>query len=158
MAFTDRISEHPNRVVLTPVSGEENTYEIDFLSAQGTVTEEGTSMTADDMNDAVQDLIDSAFNGASVNSNGTFTANNIKVGVVSITPTTANTVAQKDFPSIWSDAPFENPPKIIVCPQTSVPNQVQSWGIKNVTNTGFTLYLLRTNTTQTQFHYIAIGV
>lgn len=157
MAFTDRLSEYPNRVVLTPVEGLENTYEVDFQSAQGTVSQEGTSLTADEMNQAVIDLIDSAFNGASVNSNGTLKANNIKGGIVSITPTKANTVASASY-NLWNDAPFENPPLIVVCPQTSVPNQVTSWGIKNVTTTGFTLYLLRTNTTQTQFHYIAIGV
>lgn len=157
MAFTDRISEHPNRVVLTPVEGLENTYEIDFQTAQGEVSQEGTSLTADEMNEAVNDLIASAFNGASVTSNGTFKANNIKGGIVSITPSRANTVASATF-NLWGDAPFENPPLVIVCPQSAVPNQVQSWSIKNVTTTGFTLYMLRTNTTQTQFHYIAIGV
>lgn len=44
MALTDRIVEHPGRVVLTPVSGEENTY--DMVRSEGTVTQEGTELNA----------------------------------------------------------------------------------------------------------------
>ena len=44
MALQDRIVEHPGRVVLTPVSGEENTY--DMTRAEGTVTQEGTQLNA----------------------------------------------------------------------------------------------------------------
>ena len=47
MALQDRIVEHPGRVMLTPVSGEENTY--DMTRAEGTVTQEGTELNAENL-------------------------------------------------------------------------------------------------------------
>lgn len=52
MALTDRIVEHPGRVVLTPVSGEENTY--DVTRAEGTITQEGTELNTANLNAAFQ--------------------------------------------------------------------------------------------------------
>lgn len=42
MALQDRIVEHPNRVLLTPVAGEENVF--DVTRAEGQVTQEGTPL------------------------------------------------------------------------------------------------------------------
>lgn len=42
MALQDRIVEHPNRVLLTPVAGEENVY--DMTRAEGQVTQAGTPL------------------------------------------------------------------------------------------------------------------
>lgn len=47
--FTDRVVQYPGRVVMTPVSGEANTY--DMSRAEGTVTEEGTPFNADAFNE-----------------------------------------------------------------------------------------------------------
>ncbi len=46
MALTlqDRITEHPNRVMLTPVAGEENVY--DMTRHEGQVTRQGTQLNA----------------------------------------------------------------------------------------------------------------
>lgn len=154
MAFTDRISEHPNRVVLTQVTGETDTYEIDFESAQGTVSQEGTSLTATEMNEAVNDLIASALNGVTITSGGSLKARNIQGGVVSVTPSSANTV--KSQPFTFPQA-FENTPIVIVTPRTTVPNAI-TCGVSNVSTTGFTLYMTRNNTTTTNFFYLAIGL
>lgn len=154
MAFTDRISEHPNRVVLTEVSGQANTYDIDFESAQGTISQEGTSLNATEMNDAVNDLIASAFNGVNITSGGSIKARNIQGGVVSVTPTSANAVKSQPF---TFDQPFENTPIVILTPRTTVPNTI-TCGVSNVSTTGFTLYMTRTNTTTTNFFYLAIGL
>lgn len=154
MAFTDRISEHPNRVVLTEVSGQANTYDIDFESAQGTISQEGTSLNATEMNDAVNDLIASAFNGVNITSGGSIKARNIQGGVVSVTPTSANAVNSQSF---TFDQPFENTPIVVLTPRTTVPNTI-TCGVSNVSTTGFTLYMTRTNTTTTNFFYLAIGL
>lgn len=50
MALTDRVVEYPGRIILTPVSGETNTY--DVTRAEGTVTEEGTPLNAANLNAA----------------------------------------------------------------------------------------------------------
>ena len=154
MAFTDRISEHPNRVVLTEVSGQANTYDIDFESAQGTISQEGTSLNATEMNDAVNDLIASAFNGVNITSGGSIKARNIQGGVVSVTPTSANAVKSQSF--TFAQA-FENTPIVILTPRTTVPNTI-TCGVSNVSTTGFTIYMTRTNTTTTNFFYLAIGL
>ena len=54
MAFVDRVVEHPNRWLLTPVSGEENTY--DLTRAEGNVTEEGTLLNAENLNREIDDI------------------------------------------------------------------------------------------------------
>lgn len=46
--FTDRVVQYPGRVVMNPVSGEANTY--DMSRAEGTVTEEGTPFNAEAFN------------------------------------------------------------------------------------------------------------
>lgn len=47
--FTDRVVQYPGRVVLTPVSGQANTY--DMSRAEGTVAEEGTPFNAEAFNE-----------------------------------------------------------------------------------------------------------
>ena len=51
MALQDRIVEHPNRIVLTPVSGEENTY--DMTRSEGEVTQPGTRINAENLKAAL---------------------------------------------------------------------------------------------------------
>ena len=50
MALQDRIVEHPGRIVLTPVPGVENTYDVE--RAEGTVTQPGTPLNADNLTEA----------------------------------------------------------------------------------------------------------
>jgi hypothetical protein len=54
MAFVDRVVEHPNRWKLTAVSGETDTY--DLTRAEGTVTEEGTLLNAENLNAEVENI------------------------------------------------------------------------------------------------------
>lgn len=155
MAFENRIVEHPGRVVLTPVTGQTNTYDADYVSQQGTVSQEGTMMEASAMNAAVQDLIDSSMNGITISPAGTVTMNNIQIGIVSVTPTAANTITSKSF-TFASE--FENTPVVMLLPRSRVPDQVTHWSIHDISTTGFTVYMTRTNTTQTNFMYLAVGV
>lgn len=61
MAYTqktwkDRITEHPNRRVLTPVDGATNTY--DAARAEGNIMEEGDPLNAASLNDLEQRVAD----------------------------------------------------------------------------------------------------
>ena len=155
MAFENRIVENPGRVVLTPVEGLTNTYDADYTAQEGEVTQEGTLLDADSMNSAVQDLIDSALNGITITDQGTLKVRNIQAGVVSITPTAANTTTSKEF--TFSDT-FENVPVVMVLPRSRAPEQITTYAVHDISTTGFTLYMRRTNRTQTQFMYLAVGV
>lgn len=53
--FTDRVVQHPGRVVMNPVSGEANTY--DMSRAEGTVAAEGTPFNAATFNQIADDII-----------------------------------------------------------------------------------------------------
>lgn len=152
MAFENRVVEHPGRVVLTPVTGETNTYDADYTSAEGTVTQEGTLMNADGMNEAVQDIVDASMNGITLSPNGTLTVRNIQCGTVYF-PAQANTTQNVNV--TFSEA-FENAPHITMCPQTTGP-QVCFCAVSNITTTGFTAYFHRTNNYATTVHWIAIG-
>lgn len=54
--FVDRVTEHPGRVQMTPVSGQSNVY--DMTRAEGAVTETGTPFNADTFNAIAQDILD----------------------------------------------------------------------------------------------------
>lgn len=56
--FTDRVVQHPGRVVMTPVQGEANTY--DMSRAEGNVTDEGTPFNAATFNQIADDIIQEA--------------------------------------------------------------------------------------------------
>lgn len=56
MSFTDRIVEHPGRYMLTDVSTNEVLGTFDLVRAEGTVTEEGTPLTAANLNTEVLDI------------------------------------------------------------------------------------------------------
>ena len=56
--FTDRVVEYPGRVIMTPVQGEANTY--DMSRAEGTVTTEGTPFNAQSFNQIADDIIETA--------------------------------------------------------------------------------------------------
>ena len=59
--WTNRIVEHPSRRKLSPVSGEENTY--DVIRAEGTITDPGDAFNADNMND-LENRINTAVNNS----------------------------------------------------------------------------------------------
>lgn len=92
-----------------------------------------------------------------VNVAGVFSAENIKYGSDSITPTSSNTATSKQ---ITFDTPFPTGtvPKIFITAKTTSPyTQVRGISINNPTNTGFVAWLTRTNTTETTFDWLAIG-
>ena len=92
--------------------------------------------------------------GGSLYAKGKLTAGNIDHGSVSITPT-ANTPTSK---TVSFGKTFSSTPNVIISAETSVPGTtVLECGATNISTTGFTAWVYRTNTTATVLHWIAIS-
>ena len=153
MAFENRIVEHPGRIVLTEVDATNGVYDVDYTAEEGTVSQEGTLMDADSMNEAVQDLIDSSMNGISISAGGTVTVKNVQSGSITVTPR-ANTALSKN---ITFATPFEHAPQVVVTPNTASPQNCHV-GVSAITTTGFTVTLYRTTAVSTTLRWIAVGM
>lgn len=89
-----------------------------------------------------------------VNVTGTFSASNIKIGSDSITPSAANTATSK---TITFDSPLSSVPKVFITAKTTYPGTVvKGISVNNVTVNGFVVWIIRTDTTATNFDWLAI--
>ena len=85
---------------------------------------------------------------------GSLIAKNIAHGSVSITPT-ANSPTSK---TVSFGKKLPSTPNVIISAETSVPGStVLECGATNISTTGFTAWVYRTNTTATVLHWIAIS-
>lgn len=85
---------------------------------------------------------------------GSLIAKNIAHGSVSITPT-ANSPTSK---TVSFGKTLPSTPNVIISAETSVPGStVLECGATNISKTGFTAWVYRTNTTATVLHWIAIS-
>lgn len=129
MSWTDRVVEYPNRVKLTPVSGETNVY--DMTMEEGEIEEEGTLLNAQSLNDETNALIDAKLGGI-------ITPANIKAGKYTFTGThSAGSTYSK---TITFSQPFTKAPVVVATPQNPYPANI-SVAVGNITATGFTLYV-----------------
>ncbi|MFF4489408.1 hypothetical protein ACFY0F_23415 [Streptomyces sp. NPDC001544] len=87
---------------------------------------------------------------------GVLTASSIAYGSASITPSAANTPTSVAVTGLSVAGGTFN---AVVSPQTSVPGtQVTGVGFSNLTSTGLTIWLTRSNTTTTIVNWLVIGV
>lgn len=85
---------------------------------------------------------------------GKLSAANISSGRITITPSAANTPTSANVTGLN----LTGTPRITVSPNTSLPGtQVTGVGFTNVTTTGFTVWLTRTNTTSTGIDWMVIA-
>lgn len=140
MAFADRVVEFPGRVVLTPVPGETNTY--DMTRAEGTVTEEGTPLNAQNLNEEISSMIAAAVSPV---------ANSMQSGRVLMQPRAANVVTMV---SVTFPQPFESIPNVVATAVANPPNAC-SVAVGYITTTGFNLYFYRTTKTNTEVCWFA---
>lgn len=90
------------------------------------------------------------------NAAGILTAGNIAAGRVTITPSAANTPTSLAVTGLTLTGTNI---RVVATPSTTVPgSSVLGVGVTGATNTGFTLWLTRTNTTATAVDWIAYGV
>lgn len=79
----------------------------------------------------------------------------IQFGVVSITPTAANTPT---LLTVTYPTPYTNRPNLFVAPQTSIPEILSvAVGQSSTNYTDFGIYVTRTNTNPTTIHWMSIG-
>lgn len=91
----------------------------------------------------VEDVLNSALGGFA-----------IQIGSVTITPkSNEQTSKHVIFPQ-----PFKDKPEVFLTPRSSVAGKVLlGFGTMSTTNNGFDIYILRTNNTDTEVSWIAIG-
>lgn len=149
MAFIDRVVQYPNRVTLTAVSGETDTY--DMERAEGTVTEEGTPLNAANLNNEIQSMIADAIQGITIDNNGNVSYRNMQSGKVLVKPSSARatTTVNVTFPQA-----FTKVPNVVVSSNGASPSTT-SVSAGAITTTGFTLYFYRTTQTNTYVSWIA---
>lgn len=88
-----------------------------------------------------------------VDKDGKLTASNIAAGRVTVSP-----VANTPTSATVTGLNLTGTVRVVATPNTSLPGtQVTGVGVNNVTSTGFTVWLTRTNTTSTGVDWIAIG-
>jgi len=148
MSWEDRIVEFPNRVVLTPVAGMTNTYDMTY--AEGEVEQEGTLINAANMEAETNALIEAAITGD-------IAPANIKAGMYNFKG--RRTAGSNYSAQITFDQPFSKVPKVVATVHTAVPNNRKT-GVTAITTSGFTLNV-HTTTTVTdgiQVDWIAIGI
>ena len=79
----------------------------------------------------------------------------IQFGVVSITPTAANTPT---LLTVIYPTPYTNRPNLFVASQTSIPEILSvAVGQSSTNYTDFGIYVTRTNTNPTTIHWMSIG-
>lgn len=136
MAFQDRIVEYPNRVTLTAVSGETDTY--DMARAEGTVTQEGTPLNAENLNAEIASAVAEALGGITIDNSGNVSFRNLQSGRA-LVPYKAKAVTSTkvNFPKA-----FTKVPRVTASIETVAPN-ITAMGITAITTTGFTVNIFR---------------
>ncbi|MGW5696052.1 hypothetical protein ACWEWX_35585, partial [Streptomyces asiaticus] len=86
--------------------------------------------------------------------NGLFTANSMVTGSMNITPSAANTPTSITVTGLNLPGTVH---RAFVTAQSSVPGTVTEVTANNVTATGLTLWLSRTNTTTTNIWYLVVA-
>lgn len=151
MALTNRLVEHPGRVLLTPVDGEENTY--DLTRAEGEVIEEGSPLDADTLNTEISDQIGAATAGISTDANNNIQFRNLQSGAATLK--TKNNAKKTVKKTVTFKTAYTKKPSIVVTPCSTAPGALQV-SVSGVTYTGFTIYCYRTSgTTDTVVNWIA---
>ena len=151
MAFVDRLVEFPGRIQLVPVAGQTNVY--DVVRAEGTVTEAGTPLNADNLNSNIIEQVNSLLDPAIEEAIGGFRVSEIQAGTVTVplkNNSSVNSITVR-FPTA-----FRTTPKVVVCPVISNPNTVR-WSLNGASLTGFTLRTYSTANVNTNFFWIAIS-
>ena len=78
----------------------------------------------------------------------------VRTGVVTITPTEANSISSA---SVTFPTPFDSVPNVIATAYSGVPDRVTQVTVGNVTATGCTVYMYRTTTAPTNVMWMALS-
>lgn len=158
MAFVDRQVEYPNRYYLIDENGDQ-TGPFTLVRDEGEVVEEGTPLTAENLNSEISETANSAAGSAVARYNAALTIDasnnvrfrNLQSGTVVAKMSKAKTTvkAAVKFPKA-----FTKRPNVIVTPWTTVPSICQV-AVSDVTTTGFNVYFYRTTKVNTTIFWMA---
>lgn len=155
MAFEDRVVEYPNRVTLTDTDGNV-TGPYTITRDEGTVTTEGTPLTAENLNAEIEEAAAraaaSATGALTIDSNSNVHVRNIQHGSATVKTSKAKTTTTKHVTFAES---FTSTPHVNVTPVSSVPAKI-SVSVSSVTTTGFDIVLYRSTKARTSVHWIAM--
>lgn len=162
MAFTNRVVEHPGRYQLVNADTGVVLGTFDLQRAEGTVTEEGTPLNADNLNrefeavvaevtESITDAVDSRLSAFTIDSSKNVSFRNLQRGTAKVKAKSKKVVTKTvNFPKA-----FTKVPSVVVTPVSGAPNKV-SFSIKALSTRGFDICLYRTDNTETTFHWIAV--
>ena len=165
MAFEGREVEFPMRFKLVPATDSDgstiaNTYDLERV--EGTVTTEGTPLTADNLNTEIAEAAETAAESAvaaatasiTTDASGNVKVRNFKAGAITMKTTKAKQTVHKHVS--FSGQAFSARPAVTLTPLTGAPSAV-AVSAANVTTTGFDLYFYRTSaSTNTVFWQAAL--
>ena len=152
MAFEDRVVQYPGRSTLTNVADPNDVKTYDVAREEGEVTNEGTPLNAENINEAIQETVDADMQPFDVDSNGNVKVRNIQCGTATVTVKAANTTYTK---SVTFPQTFTSVPRVVATPVTGSPERV-SFGITSISTSGFSITLNRTNAVNTIVSWIAM--
>lgn len=158
MAFTNRQVEYPNRFVLYDDEGNElGRYTL--VRDEGEIIEEGTPLTADNLNAEITSASQNAASTAvarinqavTIDASNNVSYRNMQSGTAKVTVKAAKTTYKQyvKFPKA-----FTKRPNVIVTPWTGAP-QVCFVSVSDITTTGFNIYFYRTTKVDTSILWIA---
>lgn len=155
MAFENRIVEYPDRVTLTDSSGTV-TGPYTITRDEGTVTQEGTPLTADNLNaeiaEAAASAAESATNALTIDAAQNVHVRNIQCGTAALKMTKAKTTVKTH---VTFAREFTSIPRVVASPVTSAPGKV-SVSVSQITTTGFDMMMYRETKQNTACMWIAM--
>lgn len=137
MEFLDRLVQYPNRYTMTDSSG--NTLTVFLDPAPGDVTQEGTMLNAENLNQGIKDIAVEA-TGATADSAGNAQLNNLQCG--NVLALSKGKGGKTVSVSVTFPRAFSATPVVVAVPVTSRPDGVRA-SVKNASPTGCTIYLYR---------------
>ena len=158
MAFIDRQVEYPNRYYLVDENGDQ-TGPFTLVRDEGEIVEEGTPLTAENLNSEISETAQSAASAAVARFNSALTLDgsnnvhfrNLQSGTVVAKMSKAKTTVKVTvkFPKA-----FTKRPNVVVTPWTAAPSVCQT-SVSDVTTTGFSVYFYRTTKVNTTVFWMA---
>ena len=152
MAFVDRVVEHPNRWKLVNVDDPTDVKIYDVTREEGEVTNPGTPLNAESLNGEIQAAAAAGLADFDIDETGNVRVQNIQCGAAKVTVMKANTTYTK---SVTFAQPFTAVPRVVATAVSAAPEKVNV-SVKDVTTTGFSLYMNRTTATNTTVNWIAM--
>ena len=152
MAFVDRVVEHPNRWKLTNVDDPTDVKIYDVTREEGEITNPGTPLNAENLNSEIQAAAAAGLAALDIDATGNVRVQNIQCGAAKVTVKKANTSYTK---AVTFAQAFSAVPRVVATPLSAGPEKV-NLSVRDITTTGFSIYLNRTTATNTSVNWIAM--